>query len=357
MTKNSLLRILLPTLAALTLSACGGVFANTSWPGLTADADTVYVAFNQQVYALQAENGAERWRFPAEADNSQNFYAPPTLTEDGTLIAGTYDNLLYGIDANTGSQAWMYEEATKSYIGSSVVAGDKVIAPNSDHFLRAVNVNGNSVSTSWSIETEEGFWSEPLVDGERIFVASMDKNLYALDADTGDNIWTFEMGHASLGTPVLSENGVLYIGTLGSHVLAIDADRGTRIWEAPTDDWVWGSVTYADGVVYATDVSGYVYAFDADRGQELWRFDAGGSISGAPLAHGDAIFVGNEDGEVVSLDLQGQLNWRKTPGGRVLSDPVAVGEDLILFGVIEADDFVYAYDTAGSLQWSFSPDN
>ena len=124
MTKNSLLRILLLSFAAFILTACGGAFANTSWPGLTADADTVYVAFNQQVYALQASNGTENWRFPAETDNAQNFYAAPTLTEDGILVAGTYNNLLYGIDPSNGGQEWLFEEASKSYIGSSAAFGE-----------------------------------------------------------------------------------------------------------------------------------------------------------------------------------------------------------------------------------------
>ena len=185
----------------------------------------------------------------------------------------------------------------------------------------------------------------------------MDKNLYALELESGNNIWTFDLGHASLGTPALDENGVLFIGTVGSHVIAVDADRGTETWSATTDDWIWGSVVYVDGVVYAADISGTVYAFDADRGQELWRNDVGGAISGTPLVLGDSIYVGTEDGEVVSLSFEGQVNWRKQPGGRVLSAPVAVGEDLIVFGAIEADNFVYAYDIAGTLQWSFSADN
>ena len=42
-----------------------------SWPGVMIDAEqeTIYVAYNTFIYALNLSNGSEKWRYPAKADN------------------------------------------------------------------------------------------------------------------------------------------------------------------------------------------------------------------------------------------------------------------------------------------------
>jgi len=107
------------------LSACSGATANpTSWPGVTVDLEneTVYVANNQHVYAVNLSNGSEKWRFPQEADNKISFFAAPALTEDDQLVVGGYNNILYSIDPTSGSQFWAYEDATDKFIAGSLAS-------------------------------------------------------------------------------------------------------------------------------------------------------------------------------------------------------------------------------------------
>ena len=65
--KKSRITILVVSLLALALSACASV-GPASWPGITVNEDgsTAYIANNQYVYAVQAANGTEVWRFPAK---------------------------------------------------------------------------------------------------------------------------------------------------------------------------------------------------------------------------------------------------------------------------------------------------
>ena len=126
------------------LSACaGGAGAATSWPGLTVDMDRelVYVANNQHVYAVNLASGAEKWRFPREAEGKISFFAAPALTEDDQLVIGGYDNLLYSIDPDSGDQKWTFEAATNKYIAGPLASGGQIFAPNSDNQLYAVNAN------------------------------------------------------------------------------------------------------------------------------------------------------------------------------------------------------------------------
>ena len=86
--KNKFLLVILTLIAlSLTLSACaGGQMQASGWPGISADGETAYVAFNQQVFAIDLANGLEKWSYPDEIDNQITFYAAPSLTKDGQLI-------------------------------------------------------------------------------------------------------------------------------------------------------------------------------------------------------------------------------------------------------------------------------
>src|SRR5574341_2699026 len=63
---------------SLSLSACAGgaATAASSWPGLTVDGETAYLAYNQHVYAINVADGKEKWRFPPEASNKRTTFIP-----------------------------------------------------------------------------------------------------------------------------------------------------------------------------------------------------------------------------------------------------------------------------------------
>jgi hypothetical protein len=70
---------------AVLLTACSGA-ASESWPGVAVDGDTVYLSYATQIYQLNLASGAEQWRFPAEADNKINYYAPVVEVKEGQQL-------------------------------------------------------------------------------------------------------------------------------------------------------------------------------------------------------------------------------------------------------------------------------
>jgi outer membrane protein assembly factor BamB len=354
MKKKQALTLVLFALIALILSACGGAPTAASWPGITVDEviGAVYVAYGQHVYALNAENGSEQWRFPAERQNKFTVFSAPALTEDGQLLFGAYDHIFYSIDAADGSQNWAFEGASNRYIGSPLSTEAGIFVSNADHNLYALDASGD---LQWTFSSLQPQWSHPFEYTGAVYVPSLDHHLYSVDAQTGQELWNADLGGTLVSDAVVADE-VAFIGTLNSEMLGIDASNGNVLWRTPTEGWVWGTPTLYDGVLYAGDLEGVLYAFEPTNGTELWRVDTEGPITGSPLVVDDHIYIVNEAGRVMSITLDGDVTWTKTFDAKLYGSAAAAGE-LILFGQPNNTTLLIALDQNGNTVWSFMPEN
>jgi DNA-binding beta-propeller fold protein YncE len=89
-----------------------------------------------------------------------------------------------------------------------------------------------------------------------VYSASDDGSLYALDAATGQERWTFAPGDVA---PVLAA-GVLYFPSNDRNFYAVDAETGTEIWRFAMDGSPDQGPAVAAGVVYQGTDLGILYA-------------------------------------------------------------------------------------------------
>lgn len=355
MKKTRLVSLIALSFFAIVLSACGSSQTAGSWPGITVDesTNTVYVAFNFHVYAVQADNGTEVWRFPVERDSKFSVFSAPQLSADGQLLFGAYNHVFYSIDPENGTANWTFAGASNRYIGSPVAYAANVYAPNSDHKVYALNADGE---LQWTFSSDQPQWSQPASDGSALYLSSLDHHLYALDAESGGELWNIDLGGTLVSNPVLNE-GSIYIGTLNSEVIALNAASGNVSWRFTSEGWVWGTPTFQDGQIYVGDLDGFLYALDAASGRELWRLDTQGPITGSPLVLNEHIYVINEAGKILSVTLEGEITWTKTlEETKLYGSPVAAG-DLIIFGHVGSETLLTALDENGDTVWSFIPAN
>ncbi|MDD2694388.1 MAG: PQQ-binding-like beta-propeller repeat protein [Anaerolineales bacterium] len=343
-------------LGGLLLSACTGAASTaSSWPGLTVDGDTAYLAYNQHVYAINLGNGSEKWRFPAEGNARLSFFAPPVLTPDGQLLAGSYSNVLYSIDPKNGQQKWEFKEAKNRYVGSPLVTEKGIFAPTASEELYHLNLEGN---LQWTFTTEGPQWSQPVADPDCtcIYVGSMDHYLYAINAETGMQEWRSEKLSGSIvGTPTLSPEGVLYVGTFNKEMIAIDAKSGKTVWRSPTSGWVWSGPVLKEGSLYFGDINGTFYHLNAADGSVTWSIKPDGPIIGAPFVDEERIYFGTENGTLLAIDLNGNTLWTATFSGKIYTAPVRVG-DRILVAPFGTKEILVAVDLSGAQVWSFTPE-
>ena len=67
-----------------------------------------------------------------------------------------------------------------------------------------------------------------------------------------------------IATPAVAD-GVVYVGSFDYNVYALDATTGQQIWSFPTESYVESTPTFADGVVYFGSFDNKTYAVDAKQ--------------------------------------------------------------------------------------------
>ena len=340
--KTSLLLLSFIILAALLSSCAGGGQIGTSWPGVSVDDKTAYVAFERQVRAINLADGKLKWSFPAEPSNAGSFYSDPALSPDGQLLVGGYNHILYSLNPETGKTNWEFDGASNRLIASPLAVADGIFFSDTSENLFAIDLLGKPLWTS-PFKTEGEVWAQPVTDPDCncIYVSSMDHTLYSINPADGTMNWQSKgLGGSILGSPALSPEGVLYVGNFGSQIVAVNAENGEMIWSAPTEGWVWGGPVLSEDRLYVGDMNGNFYAFDAKSGQQVWQVPAenlDGKIVGSPLVLEDRVYFTSEAGTLFSLDKDGQNLASVQVGGKLYTSPLAAG-DLILVAPMQAEN-------------------
>jgi len=152
--------------------------------------------------------------------------------------------------------------------------------------------NIERLSLAWVITMRDGSnQGTPLIHDGIMYLTHPQNVIQALDAATGDVIWeyanSYETGSQTLGGPTRSiaiYEDKLFMATYDAAVVAIDARTGEERWKTVKEDWTKGYThtsgpIVADGVVI-TGINGcerfkpegcFITGHDPDTGEELWR--------------------------------------------------------------------------------------
>jgi PQQ-dependent dehydrogenase (methanol/ethanol family) len=208
------------------------------------------------------------------------------------------------------------------------------------------NVSGLGLAWYFDLDTHRGQEATPIVvDGVMYFTSAWSK-VFALNAQTGTLIWTYDPKVPRewavnaccdvVNRGVAVWNGTVFVGTLDGRLVALDAANGKPVWETLTIDpkyrytitgaprVVKGKVVIGNGGAEMS-VRGYVSAYDSDTGKMLWRFY---TVPGDPAKPFE-----NPALEKAAKTWTGQ--WWKFGGGGTVWDSIVYDPelDLLYIGV------------------------
>ena len=154
--------------------------------------------------------------------------------------------------------------------------------------------NVGKLRPAWIFQTEvkESMETTPIVVNGVMYVTTSFNHVYALNAKTGEEYWhykhkmgpitTYCCGPNNRGVAVYGDK--VYMATLDSKLIALDAKTGSLLWETQIDDPELGysetmAPTAVNGkILIGTNggeygIRGFVRAYDAETGKLVWNFD------------------------------------------------------------------------------------
>jgi alcohol dehydrogenase (cytochrome c) len=154
--------------------------------------------------------------------------------------------------------------------------------------------NVKNLHVSWIFQTDvrESMETSPIVVDGVMYVTTSFDHVYALNAKTGEQIWHYKHNMGPITTYCCGPNnrGVavygdkVYVATLDSKLVALDAKTGNPAWTSDIADPTLGysetmAPTAVDGkILIGTNggeygIRGFVKAYDAKDGKLLWTFN------------------------------------------------------------------------------------
>ena len=188
----------------------------------------------------------------------------------------------------------------------------------------------------------------PVGDGSRIYAASHDGNVVALNPDTGKSSWKTKLDVELSAGPAVG-GGIVVVVTQDGYVVVLDATSGAEQWRTYIAGEALAKPLIKDDVIIVQSIDNRLRAlsmFDGKLRWELGQTAPALTIRGAssPLLVGSLVVAGFDNGRLLAVDAEsGDIEWDSMlalPTGRSdlarLSDIdgelAVVGQDLYAAG-------------------------
>jgi outer membrane protein assembly factor BamB len=244
----------------------------------------------------------------------------PVAVGDAVYVAGA-NGAVEKIDAKTGQEVW------RTKVGSDLSAG-----VGSDGNLTAVGalkgglfVLGPDGKLLWKTSVQGEIFSPPLVGNDLVIVRTIDGQVIAFSAQTGEQKWVYRNRAVPLNLRVsagmtFAGDAAVLAGFPGGGLVAIDLKTGDPFWQTPVSfpkgvteveriNDVSGPPTLVGAETCAVTFQGQLGCFDANSGHPVWEKPFS-SRSG--IAQDETVVAGGDDWSVVTAydAASGNQLWR-----------------------------------------------
>jgi outer membrane protein assembly factor BamB len=257
------------------------------------------------------------------------------------LVLGSRGGSVVGVDVGSGAVTW-------STPISGGVDGDtrydrergQVYVGSDDGYLYAIDPAKGAIR--WSSKFKGAIDRGPEIGSAGLFVATAADRVFAVDPSDGKTRWQYERdtpeGFTIHGNAVPRQHGsVVYAGFSDGYLVALQAETGDLLWShslaAASEQFVDvdASPIVRGDKLFAASFSGGLYALRPKDGEVLWHLLIDGT-SALAMGTANLYAVSSREG-LAAVSLQGNILWRQgLPDAGDLTVPVEVGPYLVFSG-------------------------
>ena len=211
----------------------------------------------------------------------------------------------------------------------------------------------------WSYQTNGWIPGCPAISAGRVYFGSKNGNFYCLNAETGEELWIKHIGAYIRSSPAIYKNNV-YFGAVDNTIYCLNAKTGDITWSFLTGGMIISSPAIVNGKVYIGSSDGTLYCLQAEEGTLLWNYftQQGYRIESSPTVYEDKVYFGiieisfgQHDGMIYCLDAEtGEEIWMYSTGSNLYSSP-AVYKNTVY--IASANGILYCFNAnTGSILWT-----
>ena len=246
-----------------------------------------------KVYAVDVQTGKLRWtaQTKAEIGGSAAFY------KEIVLIA-SQDGNLYAFSVADGSTVWTYETSDQIRC-SPTIAGDRTFLGGCDGKLHAVNLaDGKAAAEPLPLGGPTG--STPAVQGNHAFLPIMDGAVIAFDWTTNRELWRHEDEERAqeYRSSAAVKDGLVVVSSQNKQVDALNVETGKRVWRYTLRRRADASPIIAGDDCFIASTDGRLTRLSLTEGKEKWQFEINGQFIASPAVAAQRLYAADDKGIV-----------------------------------------------------------
>ncbi|MCB9983849.1 MAG: PQQ-binding-like beta-propeller repeat protein [Rhodospirillales bacterium] len=278
--------------------------------GIASSGGVLYVTNGyNEILAVKPDDGQILWRKTIPAPSR----AAPTVM-DSRIFVTTLDGRVMALGAVDGGVLWEYagisDDAALVGAASPAANQDIVVPVFSSGEITALRIENGSIAWSDNLSNVLGLGglstitdirALPVIDKGVVFAISFSGRLVAIDERTGARIWQREISGSQ--TPWMAGNHIFVLSS-DNQLIALGRENGSIRWttELPRyeDDepQIFNGPVLAGGRLILTGTDGRVIEIAPENGEILGEWDAGNTVTVAPIVAGNTLYLLTRDGRL-----------------------------------------------------------
>jgi outer membrane protein assembly factor BamB len=232
----------------------------------------LFVVETETLSARRASDGSIAWELPFAGE-----LAAPPVWDDGWLIVVTSDREVLAFRGIDGHLIWRRDLGANAH-ARAALAADRVYVPTEDGRVVAMNVSTGA--TVWERKLT-GAANDVLTIEERLYVGSNDNYLYCILAKNGVIDWKWRTGGDVIGLAAADTKRV-YFASLDNVLRALDLKSGAQRWKTALPLRPARGPLLAGDTLIVTGLSATARAFNAKDGKAATDVPAGAELAATP---------------------------------------------------------------------------
>ncbi|MCC6807680.1 MAG: PQQ-binding-like beta-propeller repeat protein [Deltaproteobacteria bacterium] len=288
-------------------------------------------------------------------------------SKDKVLFTANFQGVYSAVRVRDQETLWRHSGVDPLSMPPTFVSKESVRSPDDLVIFGSQNgrvfaVNAQTGATVWTYEMGGEISEAPTVAEGRLLIMNSRNQLMALDALTGKWLWQYTRDFP-VGLTILGHSGVavkadkVFVGFSDGFLACVQLDDGLLQWSRPLTLSGQGFAD-ADATpivvgdrVYASSVHDGVYALKADTGDVIWQLRAANVTR--LTAQDPTLFALSASGKLQAIDADsGKPRWELKFPTAVVSKPVA-HRGYIAFGAKPGGLYVVDVQTGRLVQRFF----